>query len=598
MGRALAAVLVAMAGACGGDDTEAPPPGPPGPGGCVPGELNVDGACVAPGIDPDDCAEGFEPDGAGGCAAVLPASCPPGQMAVPGDAACHEVAACGAAPWGDVPVDGATVYVDAMYPGADSDGTAQKPWVRIQDAVDAAPPGALVAIAAGTYAADVVLQGKALRLWGRCPGMVTVAGTGAEIAAVLVQDGAGGTILRGLAVTGAADGVLVTGSLDVTLEELWVHDTGGRGIDVEAAFGPTRAVVRHALVEGTGLIAIYAGGAELAVEAAHVRTPAAQGVAGEVAPWGAPAVVTLTGSLIEGATGVGIHLVGSQGTVARTVVRDTRVDRAGYGGHGLDARFQLVRPALTVRDTVVERSVGTGAIVSGGDLTLERAVLRDTAAYADGSFGRGLSVQIDASADQRAVATVVHTVVAQNREVGVVLAGADAVIESVLVRDTIERPTDGELGVGIAVIEPLDLVAPADASLRGVVVERCSDAGIDITAATARLDSVAVRDVRARPDGSFGDGIFVEYLGPSTARADITASLVERAARAGIGVFGATAAVSSTTVSCNGFDLDGEAYAGADYAFEDGGGNVCGCGEPVVCKVLSSGLSAPEPLAP
>src|SRR6185436_10488706 len=114
-----------------------------------------------------------------GCAADLPATCPPGSLAVPGDAACREIAPCGTGTWGDIPVEASTEHVDASYVGGASDGTSAKPWTTIQEAVDAAAPGAIVAVAAGSYAEDVRIDGKALRLWGVCPGEVEVVGSSA-----------------------------------------------------------------------------------------------------------------------------------------------------------------------------------------------------------------------------------------------------------------------------------------------------------------------------------------------------------------------------------------------------------------------------------
>src|SRR6185503_14706066 len=68
-----------------------------------PGEIELgDGTCAPAPLPAIDCAEGFEPDGNGGCNAILPAAaCPQGQMAIPGETACHEVALCGQGTWGN-----------------------------------------------------------------------------------------------------------------------------------------------------------------------------------------------------------------------------------------------------------------------------------------------------------------------------------------------------------------------------------------------------------------------------------------------------------------------------------------------------------------
>ncbi|MBI4701007.1 MAG: hypothetical protein HY744_07590 [Deltaproteobacteria bacterium] len=106
---------------------------------CPPGEALVDGGkCQPAGVPAEACGQGFEPDGNGGCEPILPAEpCPKGQMAVPGETECHEVAPCGAGKWGDIPADNATQYVDAAYAGGGSDGSAEKPWTSIQAGIDA-----------------------------------------------------------------------------------------------------------------------------------------------------------------------------------------------------------------------------------------------------------------------------------------------------------------------------------------------------------------------------------------------------------------------------------------------------------------------------
>src|SRR5690606_184412 len=135
---------------------------------CPPGTWPEGGACREAGVSPDGCAPGFVHDGAHGCAAILADGCPAGQMPVLGEPGCQPIAACGEGAWGAIPVDGATVHVDASYAGGGSDGSAARPWTRIGEAVASAAPGALVAVAAGTYHEAVVLD-RPVRLWGRCP---------------------------------------------------------------------------------------------------------------------------------------------------------------------------------------------------------------------------------------------------------------------------------------------------------------------------------------------------------------------------------------------------------------------------------------------
>src|SRR6185295_2136968 len=94
------------------EDGTCEPAGLPSDAPCAPGEwARDDGTCAAAGVPPEGCAAGFQHDGKDACEPILPAApCSPGEMAVPGETTCHEVAPCGAAPWGAIPVDAATEY--------------------------------------------------------------------------------------------------------------------------------------------------------------------------------------------------------------------------------------------------------------------------------------------------------------------------------------------------------------------------------------------------------------------------------------------------------------------------------------------------------
>ncbi|HZO15966.1 MAG TPA: hypothetical protein VFB62_21985, partial [Polyangiaceae bacterium] len=117
---------------------------------CAPAEApNDSGVCIPAGVPSDGCGEGFVHDGDRGCEPILPPEpCEPGWLAVPGETRCREVTPCAQGTWGDIPVETDTEYVDASYAGMDSDGSALKPWTTIQAGIDAASPGAIVAIAA------------------------------------------------------------------------------------------------------------------------------------------------------------------------------------------------------------------------------------------------------------------------------------------------------------------------------------------------------------------------------------------------------------------------------------------------------------------
>ncbi len=177
MGRFIAPLILAATalGSLGCQVSQAPEEAEPAPvvdEECVPGDIVApDGACLKPGVG--ECPEGFVASEPGACSAIVPSEvCAPGTMAVPGEEACREVSPCGDGTWGDIPVESNTQYVDAAFNGP-STGGADAPWRTINEAISAAEPGAIVAVAAGTYAEEVY-PWKAVRVWGRCASMVHV----------------------------------------------------------------------------------------------------------------------------------------------------------------------------------------------------------------------------------------------------------------------------------------------------------------------------------------------------------------------------------------------------------------------------------------
>ncbi|MBW2458201.1 MAG: right-handed parallel beta-helix repeat-containing protein [Deltaproteobacteria bacterium] len=602
-------------------ETESEPSGggggtaPTGP--CAPGELALEGTCggmcpagqladengdcLPAGISTDRCAEGFEWDGEALCDPILPPEpCDPGQMAIPGDTACREVAPCGTEPWGDIPVDGTTVYVDGAYTGGSSAGSAAQPFTTITEGVGAVAAGGMVAVAAGTYNEDLILQGKAVKLWGRCPSMVEVVGTANGTATVFVRSGASGSEVHSLAVTGPNLGVVVSAAENVLVDQVWVHDAGGRGIDVERTLGPAGITVRGSLVEDASDVGIYAQGAPALIEDSQVRgvqapSGTARGINVQIdTAGGVPAEVTLRRSVVEQIPDTGVRVWGSVLLVEGSVVRDTWSLPTSPYGYGIDVYSDAHpsgRGSATVRQSLVERSEGVGMRFNGADGIVEASVVRDIAPVADNQLA-GRAVTADDREGARATLALSWSTL-ERCTGGLVATGADGTVAGTLIRDQISAGEtgrgiqlqdneagdqipiftltgvniDGAQEVGLALIAGQTLVQSTrvgnvagagiavqsygtrgTATLVGTLVEDVVGVGINVLGADATFDGSAVRNVVA--EGLFGRGINVQYslVTAQRATAVLRHTLVDRANEVGVLIISSDGVVEDSLV--------------------------------------------------
>ncbi len=572
--------------------------------GCEAGQhATGDGACVAAGLPPDRCVAGPSEEE---CVPLLPAEpCAFGSFALPGEEQCHEVTSCGADPWGDIPVEPDTLYVDAAHAGGD--GSEQAPWSTIQAAVDAAQHDEIIAIAAGTYAEDVHIVGKALRLWGRCPSMVEVVGQGSAFAAIRIT--ADRVELRGLRVTGPATGVgMCCGSKGVVLESLHIHGTPGGAVQV--AEGLNETVLRNVLIEQVGLYGIFALGSIVNVEASVIRHVShdSNGWFGDgiilepiydgTAHHGVPATLSLQDSLIEHTTESGVAAISSDAVIERSVVRD--VDPIPISPESGDCIVSLPyfvprQPSVIVRSSIVERCQGSGLALARGDFEMVGVAVRDVLPFSvSGELGRGVTVT--GSADQPTRFQMRGSRVDRVLENGVGLFGVDGLLDGVLVRD-VAPATSGQYGYGVS-ISPYD-GAPGTLTVLGSRLEGCHEVGLVSFDADVNVLATAVVATSPQPGTElWGDGISVFGSGePPQAR--VAGSLVTHMARAGLSVFDVTVNLGHTKFECNAIDLNTETLQGNQGALENAGGNVCGCGTDVHgCKQVSSQIGVPTPPDP
>jgi uncharacterized protein DUF1565 len=620
---------------------------PDPPAECAEGAIALpDGSCLRAGVPEGGCSEGFEHDGAG-CVAVLPAMpCAPGSMAIPGEVACREVAACGEGTWGDIMVDATTEHVDQQYAGGSSDGSAQAPWTTIQQALTAASPGAVIAVAAGSYAENVTID-RAMTLWGRCPSMVTIVGGTAAPAAVTLS--APGAAVRGVAITGIDRGLGVRGSTEIEAAELWIHDTGSHGVMVSMSAGPAGLALRDSLIEATTVQGILSFGA-LHLERSVVRNirldaSGAYGRGVDVIDAGS---ATVARSLIEGVRQTGVTVIGlATASVDGTLVRDiTPAMSEPTGGFAFVAQSDVGRPSLTLSGVVVERSHEAGALITGADVVLSRVTIRDVLPVLP-IGGRGVLVQAHPDGSERAVVSISESLIEQVSHGGILVLGSQATVDKTAVRDvdvelsdpvgrgisseesaitgqpshvvvtgsTVERV----MGIGVGAIGSelelrssavLDMLSGQEDYGRGVILQiapggtrssatvdnvtiaGCREFGVALIDSEAALSRIHIHDVNGRADGLFGDGIGIDE-----GDLHIVDALITRAKRAGVAAIDSRVSMANAVLECNAIDLDGEETTAGALSFVDLGGNRCGCDDVArSCKLVSTGLEPPSAL--
>jgi hypothetical protein len=590
----------AEAGGCAADEVAV------GASCCALGSVMASDGCQGPGVPRGRCGEGFVADGSGGCVAVLPeTACGEGTFALPGETTCHEPSPCGEGTWGTIPVDATTQFVDASHGGGDSDGSAARPWTRIADAIAAAPLGGVVAVAEGRYREDVAI-GARVALWGRCASRVTIEGTLAGAAALEIVAGGtsvkGVSVTgpsAGISISGAEDVLLEglrvhdSGYIGLAIED----DFGPTSVTVRSSL-IERGEEENVLIDGSSVVIEDSVIRDGRVDATRDWSGWGILVRGSEIDF-APSNLSLRHSLLERHAGSALLVLGSPVAIEDTLIRDTVPMPDGIGGIALEADPENngAPAALSVVGSVIERSQHIGVLVVGGSLLFDASVVRDTSGA---THGWGISVEDWEGGVGQADATILDSLVERSVEGGILTFGATARIERTLVRATAASEARGQ-GWGIGVSNGH---ARSDGTLSHVMVTGAVDAGIAINDSHALVSDSLVAEVEPRTGNSTrGDGIGVGTFGVGEpAEARLERVVVGPSARAGVSNFGATVILAGLRSACNPIALNGEReYLGRSlpFAFRDEGGNACGCGADVgACAIETSGLEPYDPLPP
>ncbi len=239
--------------------------------------------------------------------------------------------------------------------GATGDGSRERPFGTLSDALAIAGSGATIALARGTYRAPT-LRRRDLTLIGVCATETSVGATSGARFGFTVEGG--DVALRRVEVIPGSGGAIVVANAELDLEDVVVREVRGAAIDVASA--TLRA--RRLLVDGVGMLDAFPGYG-LVIErgsAAHLERSVLQRAN--------------LGMLAFGDATV---------TIESSILRDAFDDGAAKGCIELQDGA-----SLELHESLLARCEGQGALAfSGSSLALDHVVVRDTRGATSAAVG-------------------------------------------------------------------------------------------------------------------------------------------------------------------------------------------------------------------
>jgi hypothetical protein len=467
---------------------------------------------------------------------VLPSSpCEGATKAVLGKTTCEPIGDC------DAPLPAAAIVVD---PAGPIDATHTR---TIGAALSVAAPGAVVAVAPGTYAESLVVR-RDVTIVGKCARDVIVSAADTTTPGVDVEESV--LTISGITLTGHLHGASIGSRSRVHLQDVLVD--GAHEVGIAADGEGTTVDLQGVVVRGTNASAggvlgrgIDIGAVTLTMTSSSIESSADAGL------FTRGGAISISDSVIVGSGGRGVHLafgatldalhvaivegteigVYAVNALTRAHLEESTIERTRAGGGDLFGRGIMVASGATLalRSSAVRASQLTGVLVSDGNATIDQSVVEGVEPDPNGDGGSAL------------VALSKATVSAS----GTAFVGASGI-------GVLADASDVRL-LGSAIIDTRAFGALASAGARLTLdhsaIDRTRVAGVLAMgqATEATLTHAYVGTVRAAPDGRFGHGL----VATDGARADAIVSAIRRCDRAGLFFASARGLVDRSIVSEN-----------------------------------------------
>lgn len=312
----------------------------------------------------------------------------------------------------------------------------------------------------------------------------------------------------------------------------------------------------------------------------------------------------LRASLVDASHSVGVSIDGADAVIDSTLVRGT-LSQASSGRFGTG--IQIIEHGTTLQPSrvalaydAIEGNRYAGVMVSRSHTSLSYTAIKDTLPVElDLSAGYGLAVfgPTSEAPAQAAEVTVDACSLQNNHAVGLLASGAEATITDSVILDTSPRSSDGHLGRPLQAQNDVMTRLGATLDMRTSTIRGGYEHGVMLIDSSGQIAATRIENIaRAPGDELFGDGA-VAIASEGIAALTLLGNVIQRADRAAVGSFGATVRLQTCALDCAAIYLNGETSGGLPFAFEDMGGNACGCdGVEETCRVASSNIAPPSVL--
>jgi hypothetical protein len=213
-----------------------------------------------------------------------------------------------------------------------------------------------------------------------------------------------------------------------------------------------------------------------------------------------------------------------------------RVDLHDLTGRGVSFFPTRADAVLTVNMARIDSAELVG-LVGRGKMLVERSVIQNVSLAGDDAIG----VQVSADDSTSGDLTLDHVLIEGVAGAGLDVVGARAVVKSVVIRD-VRLGVDRAAAIDVRP-NPMALSLQPSATFAGLVIGRASGRGIGVSGGKAVIEELTIRDLRAvEGRGGAGLSVFGDVV------VSVHHALIDRAAFAGVLVYGGEVRISSSTI--------------------------------------------------